>query len=171
MKKQNKSKKIPRIIILAALVLITFIFAATPGFPNHIGRAAFFYLIPLIICIGVFESVAVSTWLGLFAGILWDCISAEIPGFHAIMLMCFGCISSLIMSNYLRKKLVSALIVGGSGIILYVFFYWIFFLWLKGVPSASKVLFDVYLPSILITAVTLPVFYFIAGFIHRKLRD
>ena len=168
---QKRSKKVIRRILLAVLVFLVFILQNTPGMPNHIGRASFFYLVPLIICIGVFETTAAATWLGLFAGLLWDCVSAELPGYHSIMLMCFGCIASLLVSNVFLKNLMTAMVMGAVGIILYCFLYWFFFLWLTGAQSAGDVFWSVYFPTMLLTVAVLPLAYLILSFMSKKLKD
>ncbi len=170
MKKHTKGKKALKIILLVLIIFIIFIVQNTGGMPNHIGRARFFFLIPLVICIGITQSVAVSTWLGLTAGILWDCVSAEVPGFHSIALLCFGCASALIIEQFFRRNIVTAVIMCSVGTALYVFAYWFFFLWLTDVSGAASAFLRVYFPSIAITAAISPLFYYLVSFVNKRHR-
>ena len=170
MKKHDKGKAVLKIILFVLIIFIIFIVQNTGGMPNHIGRARFFFLIPLVICIGITQSVAVSTWLGLFAGMLWDCVSAELPGFHSIALLCFGCVSALVIEQLFRRNIVTAVIMCAVGTALYCFAYWFFFLWMTNTSGAAHAFLTVYLPSILITAVTAPLFYYLVSFVNKRLR-
>ena len=170
MKKHDKGRRVLKIILFVLIIFIIFIVQNTGGMPNHIGRARFFFLVPLVICIGITQSVAVSTWLGLFAGMLWDCVSAELPGFHSIALLCFGCASALIIEQLFRRNIVTAVIMCAVGTALYCFAYWFFFLWMTNVSGAAHAFLTVYLPSILITAGTAPLFYYLVSFVNKRLR-
>lgn len=170
MKKHAKGRAVLKVILLVLIIFIVFIVQNTNGMPNHIGRGRFFFLIPLVICIGITQSVATSTWLGLFAGMLWDCVSAELPGFHSIALLCFGCASALIIEHLFRCNIVTAIAMCSAGTVLYCFMYWFFFLWLPDVSGAASAFVAVYLPTIFLTAVTAPLFYWLVSFVSKRLR-
>ena len=53
MKKHAKGRAVLKIILLVLIIFIVFIVQNTGGMPNHIGRGRFFFLIPLVICIGI----------------------------------------------------------------------------------------------------------------------
>ncbi len=171
MKKHPKGKKALKIVLLVLIIFIVFIVQNTGGMPNHIGRARFFFLIPLVICIGITQSIAISTWLGLFAGMLWDCVSAELPGFHSIALLCFGCVSALMIEHLFRRNVMTALVMCAVGSALYCFMYWFFFLWLPDVSGAANAFVSVYLPTIFITAATAPLFYYLVSFLSKRFRS
>jgi len=170
MKKYAKGRTALKIILLVLIVFIIFIVQNTNGMPNHIGRGRFFFLVPLVICIGITQGVTVGTWLGLFAGMLWDCVSAELPGFHSIALLCFGCVSALMIDRLFRSNIVTAIAMCSVGSAFYCFIYWFFFLWLPDVSGAANAFVTVYLPSIFLTAVTGPIFYLVVAFVSKKLK-
>ena len=170
MKKHAKGRAVLKIILLVLIIFVVFIVQNTSGMPNHIGRGRFFFLIPLVICIGITQSVAVSTWLGLFAGMLWDCVSAELPGFHSIALLCFGCASALIIENLFRSNIVTAIAMCSVGTAFYCFMYWFFFHWLADASGAASAFVSVYLPTIFLTAITAPLFYYVVSFVSKRFK-
>lgn len=170
MKKHAKGRTAVKIILLVLIIFIVFIVQNTSGMPNHIGRGRFFFLIPLVICIGITQSVATATWLGLFAGILWDCVSAELPGFHSIALLCYGCASALLVEQLFRRNILTALVMGAAGSALYCFMYWFFFHWLPDISGAANAFVAVYLPTIFLTAAVTPLFYWLVSFVSKRLR-
>ena len=170
MRKHARGRRALRIILLILIIFIAFIIQNTNGMPNHIGRGRFFFLVPLVICIGITQGVAVSTWLGLFAGMLWDCVSSELPGFHSIALLCFGCASALMIDHLFRRNIVTAIAMCSVGSVIYCFMYWFLFLWLPDVSGAANAFVAVYLPTIFLTAVSAPLFYYIVSFVSKRLR-
>ena len=83
--------------VFVLLILAVHILQNTRGlFPEIFGVKANL-LIPLVICIGMFEREIAGAVLGMLAGILWDSVSPMGDGYNALLLMLAGAAADLLM--------------------------------------------------------------------------
>ena len=81
----NKNLYIRR-ALFAVLIVLTAVFQHTKGAVPSIFGARAFLLIPLAVCISMFEKSMGGLSFGILAGILWDAATVRGDGFYAIML-------------------------------------------------------------------------------------
>lgn len=118
----------------------------------ELGRAKCFFIIPTAVALGIDEDERGSAFLGLFAGLLWDVVSAQHMGFNVIFLtlVCYvtsSLVSYLIRSTYWVTVLACVIATG-----LYVLTYWLIFVAFDG-GGAVKSLGYFYIPSFIYTSV------------------
>ncbi len=121
-------------------------------------------LIPLCVCVSMFESNTASALFGAFAGILWD-VSASCDGFNAIVIMLFGAGCSLLISHFMRNNIVTSLVLCAAATVVYEILYALVFKALQGV-SLFAGFFTYNIPATLLTAVFIPVCYFIVKLVY-----
>lgn len=167
----KKSKiNIARWFVFLLLLLLIDMLQNTSGlFPQVFGARALL-LVPAVACLGMFEKETAGALFGLFAGLLWDTVSVQHSGFNSVFLMIFGCFCGLMVSHLMQNTLLSALILGAGGSVLYVLLYWLFFLALPRDADMWQVLVRFYLPSALYTILTAPFLYLILRFIRKHMR-
>ncbi len=153
------------------LIFFVAILQNTPHlFPAVFGAHAFL-LIPLVVCIAMFERDLASTIMGIFAGALWDVYAAWGDGFNAMFLMLIATIVGLLINYLMRNNLSSAMLLGGVSIIAYIVIHWFIFIVCRGIAGAFKLLLTFYLPSAIYTVVFVPVFYIIMRTFLQKLKE
>lgn len=121
-------------------------------------------LIPLCVCVSMFESNTASALFGAFGGILWD-VSAACDGFNAVVIMLFGAGCSLLISHFMRNNIVTALVLCASATAVYEMIYAVIFKMLQGVSPLAG-FFTYNIPVILLTAVFIPVCYFVVKLVY-----
>ena len=168
---KQRRKDIIRRCILTLILLILFLLQTTPGLLPVIGKASAMLLVPAVVCIGMFERETAGAFFGLFAGLLWDTVSAQPTGFHSIILMCLGCISGLLITHLMQNSLLSGILLSALGIILHTMLYWVIFVLLRGYTGALTLLYQQFLPSMLYTALFIPLLYFIIRLLRKQLRS
>lgn len=172
---ENISKaKLNLYIRRIAFVLVIFFVALlqnTPHlFPTIMGAHAFL-LIPLVVCIAMFERDLASTLMGIFAGALWDVSSSWGDGFNAIFLMLIATVVGLLINYLMRNNLSSAMLLGGLSVALYVIIHWFIFIVCRGIEGAFKLFLIFYLPSAIYTVIFVPIFYIIMRSFLKKLKE
>ena len=125
--RNNTKLIIFRRTVFVILILITNIFQNTRGWFPEIFSARAFLLIPLIVCLGMFEREVVGALLGALAGALWDSVFGLADGYNALFLMIIGGGCGLLINILMRNHLLTALILSGSATLLYTVFYVLFF--------------------------------------------
>lgn len=155
----------------ALLTLITFIFQnISQPFTEIFGLRAM-PLIPLAVCLGMFEGEFAGAFYGLFAGALWDTVAARGEGFHAVTLMLAGCVCGLLIRFFMRNNLACAFALSGAVIFLHNLLYWLLCVAISGIDGSLYALCRYYLPAGVYTVLFTPVFYFITREIMKLSRE
>ena len=166
MRKTTKKLLVRRLVFAAAIVIIN-ILQNTRGFFPEIFGARAFLLIPLVVCIGMFERSYAGALLGLFAGALWDMSMPDGNGYNALILMVFTAACGLMITVLMRNHLLTALILSASAITLYVLLYVLFFVIAAGIADANRLILSFYLPCGIYTLAFTPIFYLATRAIMR----
>lgn len=166
--RKNTKILIVRRLIFVLLILLVHIMQNTKGyFPEIFGIRAML-LIPLIVCIGMFEREMAGAVLGLFAGALWDSVSGLGDGYNTLFLMLIGAGCGLLINILMRNHLLTALILTALSSVMYVLSYLLFFVIAQGLDGSAFLLMRYYLPSCVYTVVFTPVFYIIVRAVMKK---
>ena len=166
----NNKMLIIRRSVFALMVFVTFLFQSVPGmFPEIFGLKAML-LIPLTVCLGMFEGETAGFLYGLFAGALWDIVAARGEGFHSVVLTLTGLACGLFIHYMMRNNLACALALTSAFTLAHNFFYWLFCVALVGIDGSFYALWRYYLLGSVYTIALTPIFYFIIRFIKKHLR-
>ncbi len=155
-------------LILAVLVLLAAIIQNASGFSIEIGGARCFLILPVCVVLGIGENEFAASLIGLWGGLLWDTVSAVHTCYNAVFLciVCFIC--SAFITEILRDTFITNMIFTFFVSVLYVLFYWLFFIIIKGVDGAEYSLFTFYLPSALYTFIVSALVWLIYRPIKKK---
>lgn len=151
--KLTKKEKTIKYLCYCLLIGVGALLQNVGGLWLEIGGARCFWLIPLAIVLGIDEDERIASMFGLFAGLLWDCVSAQHMGFNAVFLMivCYllsTLVTYLLVSTY-WVKVVSCIVAE----FLYVLLHWLMFVVTKG-GDGSVISFAIfYFPSFVYTGV------------------
>ncbi len=165
----NNKPKIKRRIIFAVLIIITAIIQNTGSRFNGVFTARAFLLIPLIITISMFEREIVSAFLGVLTGLLWDLFTG-VDGYNVLVIMLLSAVCSILISRLMRNNIVTALVLGVSGLAIYMFLYITIYIVLDGGGFPLSQIFRFYLPSFVFTSAFIPIYYYLIKMIFTKNR-
>jgi len=135
----------------------------------EIGTARCFFLIPVCVILGLDEDERISALLGLFAGLLWDAVSAQHMGYNAVFLMVLCYITSALVTFIFRDTFRIEFAATGILSLLYVLIYWLFFVLRKGVDGSGMSFLNFYFPCFIYTTLMMPLLYLILTPLKRKL--
>lgn len=93
--------------VFVLLILAVHILQNTRGLLPEIFGVKANPLIPLVICIGMFEREIAGAVLGMLAGILWDSVSPMGDGYNALLLMLAGAAAGLLIDYLMRNNLMT----------------------------------------------------------------
>ena len=157
-----------RRLCLAALMLLTFLLQNTGGlFPTPGGVHAML-LVPLTICIAMFERETAGIFYGLFAGAMLDAFSAETICYHGIILTVIGFVSGALITYLMRNNLTCSVILSAIFTFIYNSLYFVIYCAFKNIDNSLMVYFKYYFLSMIYTVIFTPVFYFIVRSIVKK---
>lgn len=131
------------------MILLVSLLQNTPHMFPMISGARAWLLIPLVVCISMFERDLKATVVGVLAGALWDVYSAWGDGFHAIMMFFISTTVFLLLDYLMRNNLVTSLLLGAVSIVVYCLLHWFIFVVCRGMEGAGQLLLTYYLPTML----------------------
>ena len=165
----TKREKTIKYIVFCLIIAAAALLQNVGGLWFEIGSARCFFIIPVCVITGLGEDERTSALLGLFAGLLWDMVSAQHMGFNCVFLMvvCYivSTFETFIFRDTFKFEFVSNTIIT----FLYVLCYWLFFVFRKGVDGSAISFLTFYFPCFLYTAVMMPVLYAIINPLKLKL--
>lgn len=163
----NNKPKYIRYAIYAAIICVACVLQNTNmALPELFGARAFL-LLPLCVCIAMYEREFPAAMFGAFAGILWD-ISAFAEGFNALSLMVLCTVCSIFINRIMQNNIVTALFLSSGTILIYEILYVIVNLGFTGAGGMLRQGITFYLPSFFYTLVFIPIFYFIVKKVYTS---
>lgn len=167
----NDKNKLYRRLILAAIMVLTFLFQNTGGlFPAPFGIHAML-LVPLTVCIAMFEREFAGLFFGLFAGAMLDAFNPESLCFSSIVLTCFGFAAGALITYLMRNNLVCALILTAVSAVLYNSLYFLLHVAFNGTENPLFTYFRYYFTSTVYTVLLTPIYYFIVRAVAKGFKS
>ena len=163
-------KTIARRAILAALTVLTFTFQNTDGlFPSPFGITAFL-LIPITICVCMFEREFAGVFYGLLAGAMLDAFSAQTMIFNALFFTIIGFGAGSLITYLMRNNLLCATIFVSVATFVYTALIFFMYYALEVNISPVYVYFRYFFTSAVYTILLTPLYYFLVRFISKELK-
>lgn len=150
---------IKRRVLLALLVVASAVLQNACGMLSVGVWARPLLLVPLCVCLAMFETNTAAALFGAFSGLLLD-VSCVADGFNTLVLMLLSAVTSVLISHFMRNNLLTALVLGTGATAVYEFLYGVVCHFANGVRLFSG-FFTYYIPLFVITAVFIPVYYFV----------
>lgn len=165
----TKKDKTVKYIAYCGILMLCALLQNTAGLFPEIGGAHCFILIPVCVLISLNEDEKAAALLGLFAGALWDIVSAEHMGYNCIFLMLACFVSSTLVTYVFRNTFAVSMVCTAASIALYCLFYWLIFMVIQKSDGSVWTLFYFYIPCAVYTMALTPLLYLILKPLSRKL--
>lgn len=165
----TKKERTIKYVIYCLLVLVAGLLQNTGGDLLEIGRAKCFFLIPTAVALGIDEDERGSALLGLFAGVIWDMVSAQHMGFNLVFLTIICYVTSSLVSYLIRPTYWVAVLASVVASGIYVLAYWLIFVAFSGGAGSVQSLGYFYIPCFIYTSVVSLAVAGILAPIKRKL--
>ena len=125
-------------------------------------------ILPLVVCISMYEGVMPSSVFSMIAGLLWDISSDKLFGFNAVILLCCSSLISLSFIYYLRTKLVNCIAFCCITTVLQGLIDFLFYYAIWDYPNVSIIFVNRILPTMIYTIILTPLFYYLIRMISLK---
>lgn len=169
MKKEYLHVYIRRCMLVLFILIVAMIQNTAHMFPTIFGARAFL-LIPVVVCISMFEKNISSTLYGAFAGLLWDISSGASSGFNTIILLLISTTCGFLINYLMRNNMVTATLLTSFALILYNFIYWMAFVFPVDKEGCVYLLLRFYLPSCAYSLALMPPIYILIRHFLKRLR-
>ena len=146
--------------ITTVLIFVTALFQHSGFIPEFFGAPAML-LIPLTVCIAMFERSIPGMCFGVLAGLLWDFALSGADGFFSVMLTSVGFITGALVTFVFRNNIRAALLLSFGALSLCNVFHWLVFIVRKGYEGGFDLLFSRYAPSVVYSMIFVFIYYYI----------
>ncbi len=161
---------VQRRAVLAVLAVITFAFQNTGGlFPAPFGVNAML-LIPLTICIAMFEREFAGIFFGLLSGVMLDAFSSQATIFNSLFFTVIGFVAGALITYLMRNNLLCATLMTALSAIIYTALLFVFYCAFDDIPSPAAVYFKNYLTSAIYTVIFTPAYYLIVRAVSKQFK-
>lgn len=157
-------------VLYAAVLCFSYAFMMTPGL-FELGNTRPLIVLPMVICVGVFEGELRGGIFAIFAGILWSSGVTVFWGFHPLVLYICVVFCGVVTSVYLQENLPSTMLLAGVAIAAYLLasFFVNYAIWNYG--NAGEIFKRSYIPTFFFTWAVTPIYYFIVKGIRTLIQQ
>lgn len=165
----TKKQKTIQYVLYGVMLLAASLLQNTGGLFPTVFSAHCFLLVPLAVALAMQENELEAALIGLFAGLLWDLVSADHLGFNSIFLTAACLFASYAAGHWIRSVYLTDLVFCVFFSLLYSVLYWLLFLVLFENNKNYASFWTFYLPSGVYTAVVSAAVVFFTRLIRKKM--
>ena len=125
-------------------------------------------LIPVAVCIAMFEGELVGAVAGVLAGVLWDTVTVTADGYNALYLMIACAVCGVLLRVFMRNNIITYFIMNSTIMFIYFVSYVLFFITARGIDGGGAIFFRYYLPMGVYSFILTPLWYYLIRTIYRK---
>lgn len=163
-------KTVERRVILASLLLLTFLFQNTGGlFPAPFGIHAML-LVPLTVCIAMFEREFAGIFYGLAAGVMLDAFSSQSVVLNSLFFTVIGFGAGSLITYLMRNNLLCATIMTSVSSFIYTALLYFIYIDFTAIDRPFLVFLKYYFASAIYTVILTPVYYFLVRAISKQFK-
>ncbi len=169
--KLGGKKTVERRAILIALAVLTFIFQNTGGlFPAPFGINAIL-LIPLTICIAMFEREFAGIFFGLLSGVMLDSFSSQSVIFNSLFFTVIGFCAGALITYLMRNNLLCATILTAVSAFIYSTLSFIVYCAFDTIEKPFIFFLRYYFASAVFTVLMTPLYYVIVRAVFKEFKE
>ncbi len=164
----SSSKEIHiRRILLVLVAAVTAVIQHTPGFNFSLGNISPMFLVPFVVCVAMYERTLTGLVFGILAGTFWDFASTGADGMFTLLLSVIGFFTGVIITFYVRNRLISAVFLTFISSLAVSVAYWAVFVLRKGYEGTFAILLTRFMPVAVYSTLFVFIYYYLIGFIIK----
>lgn len=163
-RKKEKRNAVIRWLIYALMLAVAYIFMTTA--PLNLRTPLF--VIPIVMCISMFEEPFDSAIVGCVAGLLLDTAQGTLVGISGIVMLwcCLG--SSLLFHFFMRRHILNIIMLNGAAVIIQGIIHYFFYYAIWEYDLSGKIFLHEFLTVMLYTEIAVIPIYYIVRFLVKK---
>ncbi len=167
----SKKNSVIKKIVFAVIIILAFSLQSTGGLffaPFNINAIL---LIPLTVCIAMFEREFSGVFYGLLAGAMLDAFNASTICYSSIFFTTIGFVSGALITYLMRNNLVSAIMLTAVFSLIYNTLYFLLFFAFDGIKNPLGTYLVNYFLSAVYTTILTPLVYLIIRAVYKKFKN
>lgn len=166
-RKKEKRNTVIRWILYILLTVISYIYMTTAPQKLLMIRTPLF-VIPIAMCVAMFEEPFDSAIMGCAAGLLLDTAQGTLIGLSGIIMLwcCLG--TSLLFHFFMRRHIINIIALNAAAVIAQGIIHYFFYYAIWEYDSAGKIFTREFLPVMIGTIIAVIPFFFLVRFLSRR---
>ena len=164
------SRRYMKGIVYGVVLVVASILQSLPHFIPSFGGSKPLLMIPVVVCLAMFEGPVGGAVIGIAGGFLWDLFSDRLLGFNSLLLLMICCACGLLTRLLIRNKLLSSLLMTAGAVFVQGILDWFFNYVITSQDSPFFELCHYTLPNMLYTMILTPLVYIIIYRVARFLK-
>lgn len=163
-RKKEKRNAVVRWLIYALLLVFSYIYMTTA--PLKLRTPLF--VIPVAMCISMFEEPFDSAVTGCVAGLLLDTAQGTLIGLSGIILLWCCLASSLLFHFFMRRHILNIIMLNAAAVIVQGLIYYFFYYAIWEYDHGGRILLHEILPVMLYTEIAVIPLFFAVKFLNKR---
>lgn len=164
-RKKEKRNTVLRWILYGVMLAVSYVYMTTA--PLNLRTPLF--VIPIAMCISMFEEPFESAVCGCVAGLLLDTAQGTLVGLSGIIILWCCLLSSLLFHFFMRRHILNIVILNAGAILIQGVIHYFFYYAIWEYDASGKIFIKEFLPVMIYTEIAVIPFYFAVRFLVRHL--
>ena len=164
-RKKEKRNTTLRWILYGVMLVLSYVYMTTA--PLNLRTPLF--VIPIAICISMFEEPFESAICGCLAGLLLDTAQGTLVGLSGIIMLWCCLFSSLLFHFFVRRHFLNIVILNAAAILIQGVIHYFFYYAIWEYDHSGKIFMNEFLPVMIYTEIAVLPFYFAVKFLVKHL--
>lgn len=166
-RKKEKRNTVIRWILYILLTVISYIYMTTAPQKLLMLRTPLF-VIPIAMCVAMFEEPFDSALMGCAAGLLLDTAQGTLIGLSGIIMLwcCLG--ASLLFHFFMRRHIINIIALNAAAVLAQGIIHYFFYYAIWEYDSAGKIFTREFIPVMTGTIIAVIPFFFLIRFLSRR---
>lgn len=163
-RKKEKRNTVIRWILYILLTVISYIYMTTAAQGFHTPL----FIIPIAMCVAMFEEPFDSAVMGCASGLLLDTAQGTLIGLNGIILL-WCCLSASLLFHFLmRRHIINIIVLNAAAVLAQGTIHYFFYYAIWEYDSAGKIFTREFLPVMIYTAIAVIPFFFLVRFLSGR---
>lgn len=159
--RKEKRNTALRWIVYGLMLAVSYVYMTTAPFGRHIPL----FVIPIAMCISMFEEPFESAIAGTVSGLLLDTALGTLIGLNGIIMMWCCLMSSLLFHFFMRRHIVNIILLNAAAVIAQSLIHYLFYFAVWEYDRSGSILRKEFLPVMIYTEIAVLPFYFAVKFL------
>lgn len=164
-RKKEKRNTAVRWILYGAMLVLSYVYMTTA--PLNLRTPLF--VIPIAMCISMFEEPFESAICGCVAGLLLDTAQGTLVGLSGIILLWCCLFSSLLFHFFARRHILNIVLLNAAAILIQGVIHYFFYYAIWEYDPSGKIFTREFLPVMIYTEIAVLPFYYAVRFLVKHL--
>jgi len=157
-------------IIYSLYLIFAYVIMVTPKL-MEISAIKPLLILPLTVCIGVFEGELSGGIFAIFAGFVWGANDVALfTGYYSLILFFCAVICGLFIKYFFKTKLINVVFLSSLSLILYLLTSFYFKYGMRGYEGLTVLFVKNYIPTFIYTLLTTPFYFILIRWTHTAFR-